>query len=120
MEQLLLLLLGDNLRMVGGVFVIRVLNCSSLVSALEGAHCIFLFAGDCDNPAASWHLEDVVAVMRHCHELGQSRIPKDGTVGQTDVGDVEVDELGVVVVALSEGDREADLPYRRGGTVGHS
>ena len=56
----------------------------------------------------------------HCHELGQGRIPEDGIVWQTDVGDVEVDELGVVVVALSEGDREADLPYRGGGTIGNS
>ena len=29
---------------------------------------------------------------------------------QADVGDVEVDDLGVVVVVLSEGDREVDLP----------
>ena len=34
----------------------------------------------------------------HCHELGQGRIPEDGVVCQTDVGDVEVDELGAVVV----------------------
>ena len=47
-------------------------------------------------------------------------IPEDGIVWQTDVGDIKVDELGAVVVALSEGDREANLPYRRGGTVGHS
>ena len=54
------------------------------------------------------------------HELGQGRIPEDGVVWQTDVGDVKVDELGAVVVAFSEGDREADLPYRHGGTIGHS
>ena len=52
------------------------------------------------------------AVVRDRHELGQGRIPEDGIVRQTDVGDVEVDELGAVVVALSEGEREADLPYR--------
>ena len=34
--------------------------------------------------------------------------------------DVEVDELGEVVLALPEGDRQADLPYRCGGAVGHS
>ena len=59
-------------------------------------------------------------MVRHCHELGQGRIPEDGIIWQTNVGDVEVDELGAVVVALSEGDREADLPYRGGGAVGHS
>ena len=59
-------------------------------------------------------------MVRHCDELGQGRIPEDGVVGQTDVCDVEDDELGAVILAFSEGDREADLPYRRGGTVGHS
>ena len=61
--------------------------------ALEGAHCISLFAWDRDDPTAPWHLEDVVAVVCHCHELGQGWIPEDGIVWQTDVGDVEVDEL---------------------------
>ena len=36
------------------------------------------------------------------------------------MGDVEVNELSVVVFALSKGDREADLPYRCGRTVGDS
>ena len=50
-------------------------------------------------------------MMSHCHELGQGRIPEDVVVRQTDVGDVEVDELGAVVVALLEGDWKANLPY---------
>ena len=48
-------------------------------------------------------------VSRH-HELGKGRVPKDGIVREADVGDVEVDELGVVVVTLAEGDREATYP----------
>ena len=87
---------------------------------LKGAHYISFFAGDRDDPAASWHLEDIVAMVGHRHELGQGWIPEDGIVRQVDVGDIEVDELGAVVVALAEGDRKADLPYRGGGTVGHS
>ena len=59
-------------------------------------------------------------MMGHRHELGQGWIPEDGVVWQTDVCDVKVDELGVVVLAFSEGDREADLPYLCGGSVGHS
>ena len=59
-------------------------------------------------------------MVGHCHELGQGWIPEDGIVRQVDVGDVEVDELGVVVVVLSEGDREAYLPSRGGGTVSNS
>ena len=58
-------------------------------------------------------------MMGDFHELGQGRIPEDGVVRQADVRDVEVDELGAGVLALSEGDRQADLPYRCGGTVGH-
>ena len=88
--------------------------------ALEGAHRISFLAGDCDDPTTSWHLEDVVAVVRHCHELGQGWIPEDGIVRQTNVGDAEFDELGAVVVAFSEGDGKADLPYRCGGAVSHS
>ena len=76
---------------------------------LKGAHHIPFFTWDRDDSLASWHLEDVIAMVSDCHELGQGRIPKDGVVRQTDVGDVEVDELGAVVVALSEGDWEADL-----------
>ena len=49
-------------------------------------------------------------MVSHCHELGQGRVPEDGVVWQTDVGDVEVDELGAVVVALPEGDRKVNLP----------
>ena len=36
------------------------------------------------------------------------------------MGNVEVDELSAVVVALAKGDREADLPYQGGGAIGHS
>ena len=39
-------------------------------------------------------------MVSYCHELGQGWVPEDGVVWQTDVGDVEVDELGAVVVAL--------------------
>ncbi len=54
------------------------------------------------------------------HELGQRRVPEDGVVRQANVGDVEVDELGAVVVACPEGDRKADLPDRDRGAVGDS
>ena len=97
-----------------------VAGCCSLEGTLEGAHRISFFTWDHDDPAASRHLEDIVAVMGHRHELGQGWIPEDGIVRQTDVWDVEVDELGAVVLAFPEGDKEADLPYRCGGTGGHS
>ena len=58
--------------------------------------------------------------MGHRHELGQGRIPEDGVVWQANVGDVEVDELGTVVLVMFEGDREANLPYRSGGAVSDS
>ena len=43
-------------------------------------------------------------MVSHCHKLCQGWVPEDGVVWQADVGDVEVDELCAVVVALSEGD----------------
>ena len=54
------------------------------------------------------------------HELGQGRISKDGVVREANVGDVKVDELSAVALALSEGDREVDLPYWDGGTISDS
>ena len=51
-------------------------------------------------------------MVSHCHKLDQSRVPEDDIVWQANVSDVEVNELGAVVVACPEGDREADLPNR--------
>ena len=59
-------------------------------------------------------------MVGHRHELGQGWIPEDGIVWQADVGDIKVNELGAVVVVCPEGDREADLPDRVCGTIGHS
>ena len=56
-------------------------------------------------------------MMSHGHELGESWVPEDGVVWQENVGDVEVDDLGAVVVARPEGDREADLPNRNRGAI---
>ena len=49
-------------------------------------------------------------MMSRSHELGQGRIPKDGVVREANVGNVKVNEPSAVVVALVEGDGEADLP----------
>ena len=59
-------------------------------------------------------------MVSHCHELGQSWVPEDGIVWQANVGDVEVNELGAVVVTLPKGDRKANLPYRNSGTISDS
>ena len=59
-------------------------------------------------------------MMGHHHELGQGWLPEDGVVWQVNVGDIKVNELCAVVLALSEGDREADLPYRGGRTINDS
>ena len=115
----LLLLLGGGLRRAPALAV-EVVDCCSLEGRLEGAHCISFFAWDRDDSAASRHLQDIVAVMSHRHELGQGWIPEDGVVWQVDVGDVEVDEFGAVVVAFSEGNEEADLPDQGSRAVGHS
>ena len=59
-------------------------------------------------------------MVSHCHELCQGWVPEDGIVWQANVGDVEVNELGAVVVALPKGDRKANLPNRDGGTISDS
>ena len=59
-------------------------------------------------------------MVSYDHELGQRWVPKDGVVRQADVCDIEVDELGAVILVLPEGDRQADLPYWCGGIVSHS
>ena len=59
-------------------------------------------------------------MMSHGHELGESWVAEDGVVRQANVGNVEVDELGAVVVACPEGDREVDLPDWNCGAVGDS
>ena len=48
--------------------------------------------------------------MGRCHKLGQSWVPEDGIVREANAGDVEVDQLGAVVVPGTEGDRKAYLP----------
>ena len=57
-------------------------------------------------------------MMGHGHELGQGWVPEIGIVLQANVSDVEVNELGAVVVTLPEGNRKANLPYRNSGTEG--
>ena len=59
-------------------------------------------------------------MISHCDELGQGRVPEDGVVRKANVGDIKVNELGAVIVALAEGDREADLPCRGGGAISNS
>ena len=59
-------------------------------------------------------------MMSYRHELGQGWIPEDGIVWKANVSDIEVNELGAVVVALYKGDRKADLPYHDSGTISDS
>ena len=59
-------------------------------------------------------------MVSDCHELGQGWVPEDGIVWQANVGDIEVNELGAVVVALPKGDRKENLPDRDCGAIGDS
>ena len=79
-----LLLLGDGLQRAF-ISAVGVIDCCSLEGALEGAHRIPLLTRDRDDSSTSWHLENVVAMMSDCHELGQGWIPEDGIVRQADV-----------------------------------
>ena len=100
--------------------MIWVFDCCGLERTLKRAHCVPFFTGYGDDSTASWHLEDIVSMVSYCHKLGQSGISEDGIVWQANVGDVEVNELGAIVVALPKGDTKADLPYRNGGTISDS
>jgi len=44
-------------------------------------------------------------VVGYRHELGEGGSSQDGVVGGLELGDLEVDVLGAVVVAGTEGDR---------------
>ena len=59
-------------------------------------------------------------MMSHGHELGQGWVPEDGIVRQANVSDIEVNELGAVLVALPEGNMKADLPYQNRETISDS
>ena len=100
--------------------MIWVFDCRGLEGTLERTYCILLLTEDYDDSTASWHLEDIVAVVSHYHELGQGWVPEDGIVWQANVSDVEVNELAVVVVTLPEGNRKVDLPYRNRLTISDS
>ena len=100
--------------------MIWVFDCRSLEGTLKRTHCIPFLTRHCDDSTASGHLEDIVAMVSHYHELGKGWVPEDGIVWQANVGDVEVNELGAVVVALPEGDWKANLPYRNSGTISDS
>ena len=90
--------------------MIWVFDCRGLEGTLKRTHCIPFLARHYDDSTASWHLEDIVAMVRHCHELGQSWVPEDGIVWQADVSDVEVNELGAVIVALPKGTGRRTCP----------
>jgi hypothetical protein len=106
----MLLLRGGGLGRQDATFVIRVLSCRGTVGMLKRTDRVLLIAGDRDDATGSWHLEDVVAMVGCRHALGEVRVPQDGFVREADVGKVEVDELGVVVVMLAEGDRRRTCP----------
>ena len=57
-------------------------------------------------------LDEVVGVVGHRHELGEGGVAEDGVVGQADVRDIEVDQLGALVGLRAKGDREPHLPRR--------
>ena len=100
--------------------MIWVFNRCGLESTFQRTHSVSLFTRHSDDSTAPWLLEDIVAVMGHGHELGQGWVPEDGIVRQANVGDVEVNELGAVVVALPEGDWKAHLPNWNNRTIGDS
>ena len=68
---------------------------------------------DQEDPLWSWHLQEKIRVVGDRHELGEGGSSQDGVVGGLELGDLEVDVLGAVVVAGAEGDRQSG-PADRG------
>ena len=108
-EQLLLLggrgLLGLGRTGAGWLCYFR-----GLEGEPERRHGLLSVPLDGEDALAPWHLHEVVGRVSRRHELSESRVPEDGVVRETDAGDVEVHQLGAVVVARVEGDKEANLP----------
>ena len=95
-------------------------RCGGLEGELKRRQGLLGVPLDSEDTFASRHLHEVIGRMRHRHELGKSWVPEDGVVRETDAGDVEVHQLGVVVVACAEGDGEADLPQIVGSSTTNS
>ena len=85
---------------------------------LDGTHRVLLVAVDDYGAIVSREFDSIVGVMSDHHELGEGGIAEDGAVGQRQFRDVEVDEIGPVVGASAEGDRERYLADRRGRARG--
>ena len=51
-------------------------------------------------------------MVSHCYELFQGWVPEDGIVWQANVGNVEVNELSAVVVALPKVTGRRTCPIR--------
>ena len=118
-EQLLLLGQCGSLGL-GGARIGRLHCRSGLEGELERRQGLLGVPLDREDTFASGHLHEVVGRMSRHHELGQSWVPENGVVREADVGDVEVDQLGAVVVARAEGDGKEDLSQRAGSATTNS
>ena len=58
-------------------------------------------------------------VIVRSNELSEGRVPEDGIVRETDTVDVDVHQLGAIVIPRAKGDREADLPQGVSSSTAH-
>jgi hypothetical protein len=72
-------------------------------------------ASEREHTTASWHLEKQVDIMWHRHELGERRPPQYSVIGRFEVGHLELDELGSVVLPRLKSDWENDCSKRMRG-----
>ena len=95
-----MLFLGGPLERLH-VFVSRKSGGSGLVGGLDGAGGVLDVSLDGDGATAAGDLDHVVGVVRDGHEFGEGGVAEDAVVGQANVGDVEIDLLGVPKVTAS-------------------
>ena len=90
------------------------------VDVLDGLPGISLVAPDGNGVVAAGDFDKVVAMMRHCHELGQCGVSQYNVVRQGDVSDIEDHRLRPEIVPRAKSNRKTYLANRSGRSVGDS
>ena len=95
--------------MLGDVVLVEGGGGSCLVDVLDGLPGIGLVTPDGDGAVAAGDLDEVVAVVRHRHELGQRGVAQYDVIWEGDVSDVEDHCLSPEIVPRAKSNRKTYL-----------